>query len=555
MRKPRGATPRNEPRLLAAALGVIILFWLAVSYVHGVLSPEGRGFLNDLLHPEPPTLALRIMIAALIGLGAWYTQTMFDRYAATVRTLEHERSKLQMVYDHSPDAVIILDPDYTVRYANPATQRLTRLDPEDLVGRRCFEAVLGLDGPCEGCRLDEVVRTHAPQTGVKHSVDSTRGEIWIESTFYPVLSQDGSIESVVETARDITDIRRAEVALQEYSERLEREVHERTADIERANELLTEEVAVRRRAERALRESEERFRSLVEMAPDLILVHIEGVVSFINPNGARMLGYDDPRDVLGTHVLEFVDPAFRDRAAEALRTTVVERRPLLPTEFRFLRKDGTTVDVQVSSTPLMYHGRPAVQAVAHDITERKRAEETIRKMAYYDLLTGLPNRALFDDRLAVAIARAEREDSCFAVMFMDINDFKLINDSLGHAVGDALLAEIGRRLSKVVRRSDTVARLGGDEFTVLLPQVTSRKAAGLIARKIVKALEEPMLIEEGAVPIDVSIGIAFYPTDGRSFSDLMHAADMAMYASKNEDVPFAFADPSLVMPGKDASRA
>lgn len=554
MMKKRDA-PRREPRLFAAALAVIVFFWLAMSYVHGVLSPEGRGFLDDLVNPEPTTLMLRVMAVALFGGGAWYTQWMFDRYSATVLTLEHERSKLQMVYSHSPDAVIILDPDYTVRYANNATKQLTRVEPEDLVGRRCYEAVLGLDRPCDGCMLEEVVRTHAPQTGVRHSVDSSRGEVWTESTFYPVLAQDGSIESIVETSHDITEVRRAEVALQEYSERLECEVRERTAELERANELLSEEIAVRRRAERALRESEERFRSLVEMAPDLILVHIEGVVAFINPNGARMLGYDDPRDVLGAHVLEFVDPAFRDRAAEALRTTVIERRPSPPREFRFLRKDGTTVDVQVASTPLMYHGRPAVQAVAHDITERKRAEETIRRMAYYDLLTGLPNRALFDDRLAVAISRAERDDSCFAVMFMDINDFKLINDSLGHAVGDAVLAEIGRRLSRVVRRSDTVARLGGDEFTILLPNVTSRKTAGLIARKIVQVLDEPLITEEGTVPIDVSIGIAFYPTDGRSFSDLMHAADMAMYASKNEGAPFAFADPGLAMPGRDAVRS
>ncbi|MCX8007758.1 MAG: diguanylate cyclase [Coriobacteriia bacterium] len=548
-RKP--GRPNGEPRLFAAALALIVAFWLCVSYVHGVLSPQGHGFLEDLLNPEPATLALRVMVAVMVGSGAWYTQTMFNAYAATVRTLEHERTKLQMVYDYNPDPVIILDPDYTVRYANPVSRQLTGLDPESLVGKRCFEAVLGREGPCEGCRLDDVVRTHAPHSSVRLDAASHGGERWIEATFYPVLTPDGSVESVVELARDITSVRKAENALQEYSERLEREVHERTAELERANEQLTEEIAVRRRAEKALRESEERFRSLVEMAPDLILVHIEGIVSFINPNGARMLGYDDPRELLGTHVLEFVDPAFKDRAANALRTTVIERKPLPPTEFRFVRKDGSTVDVQISSTPLMYHGRPAVQAVAHDITERKRAEETIRKMAYYDLLTGLPNRALFDDRLAVAISRAARDDSCFAVMFMDINDFKLVNDTLGHAVGDALLAEVGRRLSRVVRRSDTVARLGGDEFTVLLPNVTSRKAAGLVARKIVKALEEPLFTEEGAVPIEISLGIAFYPTDGRSFSELMHAADMAMYASKNDGLPFAFADPSLSAPAGD----
>jgi diguanylate cyclase (GGDEF)-like protein len=204
------------------------------------------------------------------------------------------------------------------------------------------------------------------------------------------------------------------------------------------------------------------------------------------------------------------------------------------------------IDLQIAATPLMYHGRPAVQAVAHDITERKRAEDTIRKMAYYDMLTGLPNRALFDDRLAVVINHAERDNETFAVMFMDMNDFKRVNDNLGHAVGDQLLAEVARRMQTVVRRSDTVARLGGDEFTVLLPRVTSRKAAALVARKMTKAMEVPAITDKGAVPIELSIGIAFYPTDGRSFSELMYAADMAMYASKTEGTPFRFVDSGVL---------
>jgi len=194
----------------------------------------------------------------------------------------------------------------------------------------------------------------------------------------------------------------------------------------------------------------------------------------------------------------------------------------------------------------VYHGRAAVQAVGHDITDRKRAEETIRRMAYYDLLTGLPNRALFDDRLGLAVAHAQREDIGFAVMFMDMDDFKGVNDAYGHSVGDELLVEVARRLSRIVRRSDTVARLGGDEFTVLLPKVHSRQAAAQVARKISRVMEEPALTSSGPVPIELSIGIAFYPADGKTFSQLMHAADMAMYACKNEGVPFRFADPGVL---------
>ncbi|MCE5191800.1 MAG: sensor domain-containing diguanylate cyclase [Actinomycetia bacterium] len=258
--------------------------------------------------------------------------------------------------------------------------------------------------------------------------------------------------------------------------------------------------------------------------------------------------YADPDDVCGMRVLELVDADSADIATERLRTTIRDRRPSEPTEVRFIRRNGSRIDLQIAATPLMYHGRPAVQAVAHDITERKRSEDTIRKMAYYDMLTGLPNRALFDDRLAVAIGHAEREETGFAVMFMDMNDFKAVNDTLGHAVGDALLSEVAHRLQMAVRRSDTVARLGGDEFTVLLPKVNSRQAAALIARKMTRTMEEPVPTDGGPVPIDLSIGIAFYPADGRSFSELMYAADMAMYASKSEGTPFRFADSATTVP-------
>jgi len=546
MNRAARSTNKRRPRLFLAALAGVFIFWIGSGLIHSFT--DSASLSGGVLAPGSASLILRLVAGTLIVGGSWYSQRLVDEHLDTASQLDHERYKLELVYDNSPDSILIIDSDFSVQYANRMAEELTGVPVADLLGKRCHEAILGSDAVCDACRVDQVLRTKTPTFAVKHDTNAAGMEHWVEIMWYPVLNEDGTIESVVEIAKDVTGVKRAEFALQEYNERLEESVHERTNELEKTNEDLEEEIAERRRAEKALRESEERFRSLVELAPDLILVHIEGIIAFMNPYGAKLLGYDDPQELLGVHVLQLVDAGSIEVVTERMRTTVHDRKPAEPAEVCFIRKDGTRVDLQIAATPLMYHGRPAVQAVAHDITERKRAEDTIRKMAYYDMLTGLPNRALFDDRLAVVITNAERDNETFAVMFMDMNDFKLVNDNLGHAVGDQLLAEVAQRLQTVVRRSDTVARLGGDEFTVLLPRVTSRKAAAMVARKMTQALEDPVITDKGAVPIDISIGIAFYPTDGRSFSELMYAADMAMYASKNEGTPFRFVDSGVLLP-------
>lgn len=547
MNRAERTTSGSRPRLFLVALVGVAAFWI-VSGVIDSLSAGDQTLLSGFLYPKTASLVLRLIASLVIVGGSWYTQRLFDAHLGTTAKLDHERYKLELVYDNSPDAILIIDSDFTVQYANRMAEELTGVPVTDMLGRRCHEAIHGTETVCGACRVDNVLRSRTPTFAVKHETNAAGKEHWIETMWYPVFNEDGTIESVVEISKDVTDVKNAEFALQQYNERLEESVHTRTIELEKTNTDLQEEVAERRRAAKALRESEERFRSLVELAPDLILVHSEGIIAFMNPYGAQLLGYENPQELLGMHVLQLVDAESIEVATERMRTTVHDRRPSEPAEVRFIRKDGARVDLQIAATPLTYHGRPAVQAVAHDVTERKRAEDTIRKMAYYDMLTGLPNRALFDDRLAVVINNAERDNETFAVMFMDMNDFKLVNDNLGHAVGDQLLSEVAHRLQTVVRRSDTVARLGGDEFTVLLPRVTSRKAATLVARKMTKAMEEPAITDKGAVPIDLSIGIAFYPTDGHSFGALMHAADMAMYASKNEGAPFRFVDSGVLLP-------
>ena len=170
--------------------------------------------------------------------------------------------------------------------------------------------------------------------------------------------------------------------------------------------------------------------------------------------------------------------------------------------------------------------------VARDVTEKKRAQETIHHQAYHDGLTGLPNRLLFRDRLNLSIIQAKRAGHMLAVMFIDLDRFKSINDTLGHAAGDYLLQSVAARLTKCLRESDTVARLGGDEFTLLLPQIADRHAAENAARKVLAALNQPFRIDQQNYSTSASIGIAVYPDDGDTLEALMQNSDVAMYDVK-----------------------
>ena len=169
--------------------------------------------------------------------------------------------------------------------------------------------------------------------------------------------------------------------------------------------------------------------------------------------------------------------------------------------------------------------------VTRDNTERMLSQQTIQRMAYHDALTGLPNRALFDDRLSASLARARRHGSVVAVIFADLDDFKTVNDTLGHTVGDAVLAAVAARLREVMREQDTVARLSGDEFTVV-SEVASRDDAGTLASRVLEMLSEPITVQGHDLRVSASIGIATYPQDGEREAELLRNADIAMYRAK-----------------------
>jgi diguanylate cyclase (GGDEF)-like protein len=223
------------------------------------------------------------------------------------------------------------------------------------------------------------------------------------------------------------------------------------------------------------------------------------------------------------------------RIREPLRKTFREGSPLVDLELPWRKKTESELShIRLSAIPLPFRlsGEPLALLTLEDVTQRKSSEEEIRRLAYHDSLTGLPNRTLFYDRLKVAMVQARRSRKGLAVMFLDLDRFKEVNDSLGHSMGDALLKVAGERLNGLLRKGDTVSRMGGDEFLLMLPETSRHEDAARIARKILDAFQEPFAVGGHEIRITTSIGIALYPEEGEDADTLMKKADIAMYRAK-----------------------
>jgi diguanylate cyclase (GGDEF)-like protein/PAS domain S-box-containing protein len=294
-----------------------------------------------------------------------------------------------------------------------------------------------------------------------------------------------------------------------------------------------QDVSERKKVEKVIIESEERFRSLVQNSSDIItILGADGTVLYVSPAVERVTGYR-PEEQVGTNAFGSVHPDDREQALNTFAEVL--KRPGLhpPLEFRVPHKDGSWRYLEHVVNNLL--DDPTVQGVvinSWDVTERKALVEQLSYQAFHDLLTGLPNRALFMDRLEHALTRADRRGSKVAVLFTDVDNFKVINDSLGHKAGDQLLVAIAERLKACLRPEDTAARLGGDEFTILVEDVAGVGEVVQIAERIAEILRPPFALGEQEVFATVSTGIALNSSAQEQAADLLRHADLAMYRAK-----------------------
>jgi diguanylate cyclase (GGDEF)-like protein/PAS domain S-box-containing protein len=430
-----------------------------------------------------------------------------DRRRAEEALRETEQ-RYRLLVELAPDGVIV-HCNGIIEYANPAAARLLgATSPKRLAGLALEEFVR----PDERERLSERLRyLHA-------------GPGWLGFEQHHLLTMDGG-ETVVDSA-GVSFLERGRLVVQS----------------------VFRDVTDQARSREALAEREQRFRDVAEASGEFVWeVDREWRFTYLSERVEAVLGFTRA-ELLGRRPQDFM-PLGEERAVAAwLATNAAGSSAFRALEHRSVTKAGAALWLSLSAVPV----RDAAGAfrgyrgTAADVTARKQAEARIEFLATRDVLTGLPNRMLMGDRVGQAILAAARGRSQLALLCIDLDRFKLVNDSLGHPAGDALLRAVAERLGNTLRREDTLARLGGDEFVLLWNGLKSAEDAAALAQRVLSILGRPFSIEGRALNVDASIGVAIYPGDGRDFAELLRNADSAMYHAKESGRgTFRFFTPAL----------
>ena len=413
------------------------------------------------------------------------------RIEAEVRFSEE---RFRSLVERSTDLISIVDADGIRRYASPSYERVLGYRADELVGRP-----LGIVNHPDDAVTDEdaiaklLDRPGAVERFEARVLHRDGGPRWFEVVMTNRLD-DPALAGIVVNSRDVTE---------------------------------------RKEAEEAVRGSEARFGALVRNAPDLItILDARGVIQYESPSIVGVLGYQ-PEDLIGHNALDLVHPddlaSVQDRFALTLRTPGVN----IPAAFRFQHQDGSWRWLETAGTNLL--DDPNVRGIvvnSRDTTDRRRAEERLLHLAYHDPLTGLPNRAALMKHLQEALGRAQTDDRKVALLFIDLDDFKLVNDSRGHEAGDRLLVEIGQRFRRTIEPGVFLARLSGDEFAVVIDSDVSAATAEQTAETLLAALRPAILLDEIEAYTTASIGLALSSSRRRRPGELLRSADIALYEAK-----------------------
>jgi len=495
----------------------------------------------SIISHQTGNIGLLIVLCAVFAvvLVLFSLSVLFIRVSNLREKLDLQLGLSKEVIEKAKTLIIVCSSDGTVLMFNKFAQDVTGYAPDDIIGHSIGE-ISFLNAQTElGKRIRDAISKKAVIHNFESCVESTEGKsvnvLWnIDVISNNVSSNDGGGNFfVAATGMDITDHKIAESKLADsykelellYSELVTKEIEQR---------LQFDDLIAR---ENELRRSEERYRLAVEGVNDGIWDWDgkDGKL-FMSKQARRILGFDDNEETLTIEKwFGLIDREDADKFIGSLNKYITEPQDKhFQIEYRIRSKEGDVKWIRTRGMAIWDESGIPVRVAGSitDITEQKQADEKIHQLAFYDALTGLPNRALLMDRFSIAAANARRKGRNIAVFFLDLDNFKTINDTIGHAYGDMLLLEVGEQLRLRLRRSDTLARLGGDEFIMLQTNVKDMDEVYRLAGRMLEVFRKPWVLDDREFYVTASIGISIYPNDGTDLQTLMKNADAAMYRAK-----------------------
>ncbi len=413
------------------------------------------------------------------------------------QSLIESEERFRNLLTFSPDPILVLDGEI-IMYANKSASDLVGTGVGDLVGESIQEFIDPAKHDNVRTLSQEILVNNQPLYDFDLKIRSKNGQI-IDAVVSAIPISYMGKRAILVSYRDFTE---------------------------------------RKKMEQDLKESEDRYRLLVEHSPLAIIVHQKGLIKYVNSMALTLLGAEEPKDMIGLHISNFIHPEYRLIVSRKIDSMEKNGECIPPMYEKFIRFDGRVIDVEVKGIPSQMNGESAVQVVFWDVTEKKKDEDLIRYRAYHDTLTDLPNRLKFQLDLEEEI----NHDTTFTIMYLDLHGLKPINDSFGHQAGDMALVKVTARLTGVLGPVGLIYRLGGDEFAIVLSGQKNEEEISEIANSIADNIKQPIYIANTIVQMTAHIGIVYYPEHGVDMDTLLRHVDIAMYQAKKTNTLYRIYD-------------
>lgn len=489
--------------------------------------------------PKKPTAK---ELAALNDLAHLATRELQfrERMLEAKRSIESSESKFKTLFENAAIGISMVKPNGRWLEVNEELCHIVGYSKQELAELTFQDITLPEDLSTDLNLLDQLVAGKIDRYQLeKRYVKKEGAVVWVELTVTKQLTATGELDYFVAIVKDIQSAKETEAALNALRKTLEEKVSQRTEELKLANKSLLTAYQEKIASEQLLQNAELELRTILDNANDAyVCMDADGIVKAWNKQAEHIFGWAD-EEAIGRRLDKLIIPNELQQAHQAgMRRFALEKTSEMMgkrIELDGMRKDGTRIPIELQVNVLEINSHTLFTSFLRDITDRKQLESLLKNEARNDPLTGLPNRRKLEEILPIAVQRAKANQTALSILFVDLDGFKLINDTYGHNVGDMLLREVANRIDKSTRQSDTVARYAGDEFIIVLEGISHVSVTTRIAEKILQTISEPFHFNQIVLNVTVSIGIAYYTSENSQetqASELIRQADKAMYTAK-----------------------